>query len=207
MADDSTQQLQSIVERMRAGGRRLAGVFHLAGVLRDAALVNQSRETLEEVLRPKVLGAWHLHRLLQPAMGGEQAVHLVCREDATDALLAELATHALDVVIADGPAPAGVRVKVYSHLLGESETSFFAAGALAAKLRRRFPGSLNDAPLLLPTAQTALRRALEGWFEARPERPEGVTSDDWLRWEQQKHQRLLAAAAEPPPPPKEKTAA
>jgi LysR family transcriptional activator of nhaA len=121
-----------------------------------------------------------VHRLLQPAMGGEQAVHLVCREDATDALLAELATHALDVVIADGPAPPGVRVKVYSHLLGESDTSFFAAGALAAKLRRRFPRSLNDAPLLLPTTQTALRRALEGWFEAEDLRPRIVGEFDDL---------------------------
>jgi LysR family transcriptional regulator, transcriptional activator of nhaA len=121
-----------------------------------------------------------VHRLLQPAMDGEPAIHLVCREDATDALLAELATHALDVVIADGPAPAGVRVKVYNHLLGESGTSFFAAGALATKLRRRFPRSLHDAPLLLPTAQTALRRALEGWFEAEDLRPRIVGEFDDL---------------------------
>jgi DNA-binding transcriptional MerR regulator len=39
----------------------------------------------------------------------------------------------------------------------------------------------------------ALREALERWFEARPRRPEGVPSDDWLRFEQEKHERLLAA--------------
>ena len=38
-----------------------------------------------------------------------------------------------------------------------------------------------------------LRAALAGWFEARPEPPAGVASDDWLRFEQAKHQRLLAA--------------
>jgi LysR family transcriptional regulator, transcriptional activator of nhaA len=119
-------------------------------------------------------------RLLRPALSGEQPVHLVCREDATDALLAELATHALDVVIADGPAPPGVRVKVYSHLLGESDTSVFAAGALARKLRQRFPRSLNEAPILLPTTQTALRRALEGWFEAEDLRPRIVGEFDDL---------------------------
>ncbi len=37
----------------------------------------------------------------------------------------------------------------------------------------------------------ALKEAIESWFEARAERPEGVPSDDWLRWEQDKHQRLL----------------
>jgi len=41
-----------------------------------------------------------------------------------------------------------------------------------------------------------LRRATEAWFEARPERPQDVPAADWLRWEQDKHQRLLAAAAQ-----------
>jgi MerR family transcriptional regulator, copper efflux regulator len=41
----------------------------------------------------------------------------------------------------------------------------------------------------------ALHKAVEAWFEAQPRRPEGVATDDWLRWEQEKHQRLLALAA------------
>jgi MerR family transcriptional regulator, copper efflux regulator len=37
-----------------------------------------------------------------------------------------------------------------------------------------------------------LRDAVEAWFEAEARRPEGVASAaDWLRWEQDKHQRLL----------------
>jgi DNA-binding transcriptional MerR regulator len=40
-----------------------------------------------------------------------------------------------------------------------------------------------------------LRRAAEGWFEAEAERPADVPQADWLRFEQEKHQRLLAAAA------------
>jgi MerR family copper efflux transcriptional regulator len=39
-----------------------------------------------------------------------------------------------------------------------------------------------------------LRRSVEKWLEARPERPEEVPAGDWLRWEQEKHERLLAAA-------------
>lgn len=119
-----------------------------------------------------------VHRLLQPAIRADHSVRLVCREDSTDTLLAELATHALDVVIADVPAPSHVRVKVFSHLLGESETSFFAAGPLAAKLRRRFPQSLHDAPMFLPTPHTALRRALDQWFESEEIRPQIVGEFD-----------------------------
>ncbi len=43
-----------------------------------------------------------------------------------------------------------------------------------------------------------LRSAVEAWFEAEPRRPEHVPADDWMRWEQEKHQKLLAGAARPP---------
>ncbi|HEX8067332.1 MAG TPA: MerR family transcriptional regulator [Thermoleophilaceae bacterium] len=39
-----------------------------------------------------------------------------------------------------------------------------------------------------------LAEALGDWLEAEPRRPEGVASGDWLRFEQEKHQRLLALA-------------
>jgi DNA-binding transcriptional MerR regulator len=40
-----------------------------------------------------------------------------------------------------------------------------------------------------------LRDAVEAWFEAQPSRPEDVPAADWLRFEQEKHQKLLGAAA------------
>jgi MerR family copper efflux transcriptional regulator len=36
-----------------------------------------------------------------------------------------------------------------------------------------------------------LRTATESWLQAEPQRPEHVLAADWLRWEQDKHQRLL----------------
>jgi MerR family transcriptional regulator, copper efflux regulator len=39
-----------------------------------------------------------------------------------------------------------------------------------------------------------LRRDLERWFHEQPEKPEDVPAGDWLRFEQQKHERLLAEA-------------
>ena len=119
-----------------------------------------------------------VHRLLMPALSGEEDVRLECREDRTETLLAELATHELDVVISDVPPPPHIRVKVFSHLLGESGTTFFAAGPLAGNLRRRFPQSLNDQPLLLPAPSTALRRALDQWFETEDLHPRVVGQFD-----------------------------
>jgi MerR family copper efflux transcriptional regulator len=46
--------------------------------------------------------------------------------------------------------------------------------------------------------ESELRDAVQAWFEAEPERPADVTAADWLRFEQEKHQRLLAAAKPSP---------
>ena len=113
-----------------------------------------------------------VYRLLRPATQGTAAVQITCREGHPDQLIAQLATHTLDVVISDTPAPPHVRVKVFNHLLGESGTTFLAGSPLARRLRRRFPQSLNGAPTLLPTFNTALRRALEQWFEAEDLHPQ-----------------------------------
>jgi LysR family transcriptional activator of nhaA len=110
-------------------------------------------------------------RLLRPLTEGAAAVQITCLEGHPDQLVAQLATHALDVVISDTPAAPHVRVTVFSHLLGESGTTFFAGAALARRLARRFPRSLDRAPTLLPTFNTALRRALEQWFQSEDLRP------------------------------------
>jgi len=41
-----------------------------------------------------------------------------------------------------------------------------------------------------------LRAAVETWFEAEPARPDEIPAPDWLRWEQEKHQKLLATLTE-----------
>src|SRR5918911_5574353 len=61
------------------------------------------------------------------------------------------------------------------------------------ELLARFDCALSDVAFAKRHASDPeLRAALERWFEERPERPAGVASDDWLSWEQRKHQRLLA---------------
>jgi LysR family transcriptional activator of nhaA len=109
--------------------------------------------------------------LLQPAVDVHPNLTLVCREGPLKELLASLAVHELDVVIADVPASEDVKVKAFSHRLGDCGTTFFAA-ARHAGLKKGFPRSLAGAPMLLPAEGTALRRALEGWFDASGLRPE-----------------------------------
>ena len=106
-----------------------------------------------------------VYRLVEPALRLEPAVRVVCVEGKLDRLLADLATHHLDLVLSDAPAPASAKVKAWSHLLGESGLGFFGVPAFRS-LRRRFPGSLSSVALLMPAEAATLRRSIDRWFEA-----------------------------------------
>ncbi len=113
-------------------------------------------------------------RLLEPALKLSEPVRLVCREGKPDRLLAGLAVHELDIVLADAPVSPSLRIRAFNHLLGECDVVFLAAPKLAATHRRGFPKSLEGAPLLLPTENTVLRRSLDQWFTTRGIRPRVV---------------------------------
>lgn len=107
------------------------------------------------------------HRLLMPALGLDEPVKLICREDRLERLVAELAIHRLDIVLANKPMPSNVDVKGYSHPLGECGVAFFANKALARKLGPAFPENLDGMPLLLPGEDSALRVPLLRWLEKK----------------------------------------
>lgn len=116
---------------------------------------------------PKVV----VQTLLEPALHLREAVRIVCREASSDQLLARLATNELDVVLSDSPVDPTLKIRAYSHLLGECGVIFVAGRSAAARYRRNFPHCLNGAPMFLPTDNTALRRNLDFWFESMGIRP------------------------------------
>ncbi|MEZ0258321.1 MAG: LysR family transcriptional regulator [Chthoniobacter sp.] len=114
------------------------------------------------------------YEIIRPVLHLRPAVQVICREEKMDMLLGQLASHRLDIVLSDEPAPSGLKFKTYNHPLGSSDVTFCASPALATRLRRHFPQSLNDSPALLPTENTAFRMALESWFEKQGIRPQIV---------------------------------
>jgi len=104
------------------------------------------------------------YRLLEPAFSVGQPIKLLASEGKFDDLLAQLALHRLDLVIADEPMPKRLSVKAFNHPLGSSAVSFFAATALLPLLNESFPACLNGVPMLVPGATAAVRQQLEGWF-------------------------------------------
>lgn len=111
------------------------------------------------------------YRLLEPALHLPEPVRIVCREGKLDNLLADIAVHKLDMVLADTPIGTTANVRAFNHLLGECGITFFAARELASNYRSRFPESLRDAPMLLPATNTALRGALMQWLDQLNIRP------------------------------------
>ena len=114
------------------------------------------------------------YRLLEPAFHLPEPVRLVCHEGDPAELLTRLAVYELDLVLSDSAIGPEVKVRAFSHLLGECSVSVFGTKDLAAAYRRRFPASLDGAPFIVPTDNTALRRAMERWFESEDIRPSVV---------------------------------
>ena len=115
-----------------------------------------------------------VRRLLQPALELTEPVRLICHEDSYERLLAELALHRLDVVLADAPVPPGSSIRAFNHLLGETEVAWFGTRELIRSYRSDFPRSLDAAPCLLPLENLQLRRSLDAWFDRLGIKPKVV---------------------------------
>jgi len=137
-------------------GEELEGVLRSPGEGRQP----QFRVGLADAVQ-KVIA----YRILEPAMKLAEPPRMICREGKVRSLLADLAVHRLDIVIADGPMPAASKIKGFNHLLGECGLTFFATSKLARRHPGSFPGFLDGAPLLLPGEDAAVRPRLLRWLE------------------------------------------
>lgn len=114
-----------------------------------------------------------VRRLLQPVLL-EPNLRLNCSEGRFEDLLAALALHRLDIVLADRAAPPNPNLKLYSHAMGSSALAWYASEALAPAAAPGFPASLATLPVLLPSAHSAMRLRLDLWFKQHGIRPHVV---------------------------------
>lgn len=154
-------------------------IFSLGGELEE--VVHQlpaGRPQLFRVGVVDVLPKSIAHRILEPALQMPEAVRMSCREASLDTLLAELAVHRLDLVLADQPIPSTVSTRGFSHELGECGISFFAAARLRPLLGGDFPGCLDAAPLLLPSSGSQLRSSIDKWLDKQRLHPRTIAEFD-----------------------------
>ena len=104
------------------------------------------------------------YRLLASALAIPEGVQIICHEDKAERLISEIPLHSIDLVLSDIPATPSIGARVFNHLLGECELAVFGVSAFYGRYASNFPASLNGAPLLMPTQNTALRRSLDQWL-------------------------------------------
>lgn len=172
------------VSLLKPAGRGLALTDAGSAVMQHADRIFELGEQLPDIARgaaehrvvrltvgisdglPKLV----VRRLLEPVVG-EADLRLVCQEGPLERLLAELALHRLDVVLADRPAPTNPSLRLYSRELGATPIAWYAPPALRAAAKRSFPASLVNVPVLLPSSQHVIRGTLDRWFETHGIRP------------------------------------
>lgn len=180
------------VELFRRVGRNLELTDTGRRIVSYAEDIFNTGDELLELVRDKTLAATISFRvgcadsvskliacqLVEPALKLREPVRLICREGRLDSLIADLAVHRLDLVIADRPIPSHFSVRAYNHLLGESAMTAFATQALATQLGADFPACLHDAPMLLPGEDFAIHQRLLRWLERSEVHPRVVGEFD-----------------------------
>jgi LysR family transcriptional activator of nhaA len=154
-------------------------IFSLGGELED--MIHQLPDDRPQLFRVGVVDVVSksiAHRILQPALQMPEPVRMICRETGLDNLLAELAVHRLDLVLADCPIPPAVSTRGFSHKLGESVVSFFATEKLKRKLKGDFPRCLDGAPLLFPSSGNQLRSGIDQWLNKNRIYPRRIAEFD-----------------------------
>lgn len=111
------------------------------------------------------------HAMLEPILA-TPSLRLVCHEGEVQQLLAELAMHHLDLVLAGQPASNNPNLRLTSERMVQSPVDWYGPIALVRKAEvADFPRSLDRLPVLLPTRHSALRFSLDRWFETEGVRP------------------------------------
>jgi LysR family transcriptional activator of nhaA len=114
------------------------------------------------------------HALLTPVLQAP-GLRLLCHEGEFEQLMAELALHKLDLVLAGQAAPSNPTLRVTSQRLALSPVAWWGpASLLQGAATTPFPACLEQLPVLLPTGHSALRAALDRWFEDLGLRPNTV---------------------------------
>ncbi len=143
-------------------------IFSLGGELEEMLHnLPKNRPLMFKVGVADVIPKSIAYRLLAPALQLPEPVRIICREGSVDSLLAELAIHKIDLVIADSPIPSSIKVRGFNHPLGDCGVTFFASPKLAHKLGNNFPHNLNAMPMLLPGEMTVARNHLIEWLDGQ----------------------------------------
>lgn len=94
-------------------------------------------------------------------------------EDSSDSLLRSLVGHEVEVIISDHILSSTSGKKVYSKRILKKPVYAYASPEFAG-LKKKFPKSLDGAPVIVPTSHSKLRGDLEHFFHLHNIRPKMI---------------------------------
>lgn len=114
------------------------------------------------------------HALLKPILN-TPALRLICHEGEVEQLMAELALHQLDLVLACQQPVKSSSQRLTCDRLMVCPVDWYGHSSLIRKHRGEpLMASLARLPLLLPTSHSGLRARIDRWFEAHQVTPRVV---------------------------------
>lgn len=125
----------------------------------DVDYVRNIKVGISDALPKSLVSKW-----LAPIVTSNNAVNLTCIDGTQQDLLAQLAVHKLDIVLADIPSDTQYHLKVYCHDIGKSEIGLFAPNQWLDKFQQAFPACITEKKLLLPAKNSPMNRAIEYWL-------------------------------------------
>jgi LysR family transcriptional activator of nhaA len=102
---------------------------------------------------------------LAPLIENDRITNLHCIDGQQAELLAQMATHKLDLVLADKPLDSTLPFKAFCHEIGKSQMGFFGKASLQANVQSQYPSSLSQVPVILPAKTSPVSSAIQYWLE------------------------------------------
>lgn len=157
-----------LTEAGRIAYRRADEIFRTGQLLQEELQDTQTGQALRlRVGLSDGLSKLAAHALMAPALAHPD-IRLVCHDGELDQLLAELALHHLDLVLAGQPPARHAGLRVVSDRVARAPVLWYGPASLVRKgLKDGFPASLAEVPVLLPTAHAPLRHAVDHWLDSR----------------------------------------
>ncbi len=147
---DAGRVVKRYAERIFAFGDEMAEVVRRGGAGEPETVYVGIADAV-----PKLLAS----RLLLRSWEELPGLRVVVREGLPGELFPALASHHLDLVIANEPAPGSLKTVLFSHSAGRFVVRFVASPALKKSYKRA--RGLDGFPVLLPTRESPLRRSLD----------------------------------------------
>jgi len=165
----------AVTDAGQAVWARAEEIFQLGALIpEEAAAAASGQKARLAIGMSDGLSKLAAHVLLKPVLD-TPSLRLVCHEGEVDDLLAELALHRLDLVLACQAPAHNSSLRLSSERLMVSRVGWYGPSAMVQKAQiDGFPASLGELPLLLPTAHAALRGRIDRWFEANRINPRVV---------------------------------